>query len=298
MLQLLYFKDFWSEIGRAVMSFNSISDVLDVILVTFVIYSAIKLIRETKAVQLAKGFILLLIVYALVNLFGMQASNYILSLVFNNLLLVLVIIFTPEIRHALESVGRSSVSKFNFFGFRSGAEEKRREEMQKMVNAVCRASSDMSDKHIGALMVFEQETILGDIISSGTVIDAKVSPEMIGNIFYPCAPLHDGAAVFRDGRICAAGCILPLTPNHDISSELGTRHRASIGMSEQSDAVIVVVSEETGAISVAYKGRLRRGISDGDLREILMEHFVKPEEDEGNSKIKKWLKGRRTHEQK
>ena len=278
MLQLLNFKDFWSEIGRAVMSFNSISDVLDVILVTFVIYSAIKLIRETKAVQLAKGFILLLIVYALVNLFGMQASNYILSLVFNNLLLVLVIIFTPEIRHALESVGRSSVSKFNFFGFRSGAEEKRREEMQKMVNAVCRASSDMSDKHIGALMVFEQETILGDIISSGTVIDAKVSPEMIGNIFYPGAPLHDGAAVFR--------------------SELGTRHRASIGMSEQSDAVIVVVSEETGAISVAYKGRLRRGISDGDLREILMEHFVKPEEDEGNSKIKKWLKGRRTHEQK
>ena len=136
MLQLLNFKDFWSEIGRAVMSFNSISDVLDVILVTFVIYSAIKLIRETKAVQLAKGFILLLIVYALVNLFGMQASNYILSLVFNNLLLVLVIIFTPEIRHALESVGRSSVSKFNFFGFRSGAEEKRREEMQKMVNAV------------------------------------------------------------------------------------------------------------------------------------------------------------------
>ena len=197
MLQLLNFKDFWSEIGRAVMSFNSISDVLDVILVTFVIYSAIKLIRETKAVQLAKGFILLLIVYALVNLFGMQASNYILSLVFNNLLLVLVIIFTPEIRHALESVGRSSVSKFNFFGFRSGAEEKRREEMQKMVNAVCRASSDMSDKHIGALMVFEQETILGDIISSGTVIDAKVSPEMIGNIFYPGAPLHDGAAVFR-----------------------------------------------------------------------------------------------------
>lgn len=114
MLQLLNFKDFWSEIGRAVMSFNSVSDVLDVILVTFVIYSAIKLIRETKAVQLAKGFILLLIVYALVNLFGMQASNYILSLVFNNLLLVLVIIFTPEIRHALESVGRSSVSKFNF----------------------------------------------------------------------------------------------------------------------------------------------------------------------------------------
>jgi len=115
MLQLLNFKDFWSEIGRAVMSFNSISDVLDVILVTFVIYSAIKLIRETKAVQLAKGFILLLIVYALVNLFGMQASNYILSLVFNNLLLVLVIIFTPEIRHALESVGRSSVGSMQAY---------------------------------------------------------------------------------------------------------------------------------------------------------------------------------------
>lgn len=291
MTGLLRFSDFWSEIGKAILSFNSISDILDVVLVTFVIYSAIKLIRETKAIQLAKGFFLLIIVYMVVNLLDMQASNYIFSLVFNDLLLVLVIIFSPEIRHALESVGRSSVSKFNFFGIKNSEEEKKRKLMQNMVNFVCRASADLSDKKIGALMVFEKETILGEIIATGTPIDAIVSAEIIGNIFYPKAPLHDGAAVIRAGRICAAGCILPLTQNHNISSELGTRHRASIGMSEQSDAVIVVISEETGAISIAHKGRLRRDISDGDLREILMEHFIKPES-EDNHKFKNIFRGR------
>lgn len=287
----LTFADTMDEIGKAILGFNSISDVLDVLLVAFVIYSVIKLIRETRAIQLAKGFVLLVVLYAAVYLLNMQVSSYILSIVFSNILIVLVVIFSPEIRHALESVGRSSVSNFNFFGLKNSAELRRQEDFLAMINAVTKACADMSDKKIGALMVFEKETILGEIINTGTHIDAEISEEMIGNIFYPKAPLHDGAAIIRNARICAAGCILPLTQNHDVSSELGTRHRAAIGMSEQSDALIVVVSEETGGISVAMKGNLKRNLSSGDLRETLTKSFIKSEDTEDN-RFKKLLKGR------
>ena len=293
----LSFAETMDEIGKAILSFNSISDVLDVLLVAFVIYSAIKLIRETRAIQLAKGFVLLAVIYAAVYLLHMQVSTYMFSMVFSNLLLVLVIIFSPEIRHALESVGRSSVSNFNFFGFKNSEDIRRQEERVKMVNAVTKACADMSDKKIGALMVFEKESILGEIIQSGTPVDAEISAELIGNIFYPKAPLHDGAAVIREARVAAAGCILPLTQNNNVSSELGTRHRAAIGLSEQTDALVVVVSEETGAISVAQKGNLRRGLSSGDLRELLLQNFTTSTKEEDN-KWKKLLKGRQKHEDK
>lgn len=291
----LNFADTLEEIGKAILSFNSLADVLDVLLVAFVIYSAIKLIRETRAIQLAKGFVLLVCIYAVVYLLHMQVSTYMFSMIFSNILLVLVIIFSPEIRHALESVGRSSVSNFNFFGFKNSEDLRKQEEQIKMINAVTKACADMSDKKIGALMVFEKESILGEIIQTGTTVDAEVSAELIGNIFYPKAPLHDGAAVIRKSRVAAAGCILPLTQNNNVSSELGTRHRAAIGMSEQTDALVVVVSEETGGISVAQKGTLRRNLSSGDLRELLMQNFVKSENEE-DSKLKKLLKGRQKHE--
>lgn len=291
----LNFADTLEEIGKAILSFNSLADVLDVLLVAFVIYSAIKLIRETRAIQLAKGFVLLVFIYAVVYLLHMQVSTYMFSMIFSNILLVLVIIFSPEIRHALESVGRSSVSNFNFFGFKNSEDLRKQEEQIKMINAVTKACADMSDKKIGALMVFEKESILGEIIQTGTTVDAEVSAELIGNIFYPKAPLHDGAAVIRKSRVAAAGCILPLTQNNNVSSELGTRHRAAIGMSEQTDALVVVVSEETGGISVAQKGTLRRNLSSGDLRELLMQNFVKSENEE-ESKLKKLLKGRQKHE--
>lgn len=270
----LSFGDLFNEVKNALLSFNWLSDVLDIILVAFLIYAGIKLIRDTKAIQLAKGFILILILFGVVKLLNMEVSSYIFSMIFSNLLLVLVVIFSPEIRHVLESVGRSSVSKFNPFSISSNESIIRNEKANTMINSVCKACSEMSDKKIGALIVFERETLLGDIIETGTSVDAEISAEMIGNIFFPKAPLHDGAAVVRDFRLCAAGCILPLTKTNDISSSLGTRHRAAIGMSEQSDALVVVVSEETGAISVAEKGNLRRDISDGDLREILSESFI------------------------
>ena len=148
----------------------------------------------------------------------------------------------------------------------------------------------MSDKKIGALIVFEKDTMLGEISKTGTSLDAAVTPELICNIFFPKAPMHDGAVIIKDGRVVSAGCILPLTGHNNLSSELGTRHRAAIGMSESSDAIVVVVSEETGMISVAEKGVLNRGISGGDLREILTKSFVK-ENDKENSKIKKILRG-------
>lgn len=284
--------EFFNEIKNALLSFNGISDILDIIFVAFILYAAIKLIRDTKAIQLAKGFIVLIVVYAVVNLLHMEVTSYIFSLVFSNLLLVLVVIFSPEIRHALESVGRSSVSKIGLFSIKNSEAILNQDKANKMIDAVSRACSDMSDEKIGALIVIEKETLLGQIIETGTTVDAEITPEILGNIFFPKAPLHDGAAIIRNYRICAAGCILPLTKNNsDVSSALGTRHRAAIGMSEQSDALVIVVSEETGSISVAEKGRLKRDISGGDLRELLIEQFSLEVEEKGL--LKNIRKGRK-----
>lgn len=296
MYLLSVFSDFLENFKQAIYSFDRISDVLDILLVAFIIYSAIKLIRETKAIQLVKGAILLVVLFALVSLLEMQVSKYLLSFVFNDLLVILVIIFSPEIRHALESVGRSSVSKLNIFNFANKENIFKNEKIESSINGVCKACADMSDKKIGALIVFKNETMLGEIIKTGTYVDAAVSAELIGNIFFPKAPMHDGAAIIEDGRVVAAGCILPLTNNNNsVSSELGTRHRAAIGMSEFCDATVVVVSEETGSISVAEKGVLRRGISDGDLREILMKKFIKDDGDSG-SKFKKIFRGNKNEQ--
>jgi diadenylate cyclase len=147
----------------------------------------------------------------------------------------------------------------------------------------------MSNKKIGAILVFERETLLGDVASTGTIVDASISQELIGNIFYPKSPLHDGAAIVRGDRLLAAGCILPLTQDNQLSSELGTRHRAGIGVTEQSDALVIIVSEETGAISFAYKGVLKRGITDSQLREELVRYLLsgnREKKDEKSHKIK------------
>jgi diadenylate cyclase len=205
----------------------------------------------------------------------MQSSIYLFRKIFDNIIIILIIIFHPEIRNALESIGRSSLTNiFIFPGKSSDKSILSNERNRKAITAVYKASSDMSDNKIGALIVFEKNTPLGEIVETGTVIGAEISQEIIGNIFYPKSPLHDGAAIIRDGNLYAAGCILPLTENKELSSQLGTRHRAALGMSEQSDAMIVVISEETGAISIAHKGVLYRDISDGALREQLSEYLI------------------------
>lgn len=281
---------FFEQIKRAIFSFNSIGDILDVILVAFVIYSVIKFIKDTRAIQLVKGVVLLAVGYFIVSLLNMEASKYLLSLVFGNLLIILVVIFSPEIRKALENVGKSSVSNFNLFNFRNRDESEIQQAVKESINSVCRACSDMSDKQIGALIVFERDTLLGEISKTGTMLDASVTPELISNIFFPKAPMHDGAVIIKEGRVVSAGCILPLTGHTNIASELGTRHRAAIGMTESSDAIVVVVSEETGMISIAENGNLNRNVSAGDLREALTTALVK-ENDKENKKIRNIFRG-------
>lgn len=264
-------KDTFNRI-LSVFSTFSVADFLDIVVVTIIIYICVRIIRETRAMQLAKGIIAVLIVYGIVNLLGMEASGYIFKAIFSNILIILVVIFGPEIRSILEQVGHGATSKSLKSLIHPGVAVDIAE-LTSSIESVCKACANMSDKKVGALICFENNTLLGNVISSGTEIDAKTTSTLVENIFYPKSPLHDGAMVIRDGKIFAAGCILPLTKK-TVSSSLGTRHRAAIGLSEESDAVIVIVSEETGGISVAKGGTLDRNISYGDLRDILTTEFL------------------------
>ncbi|NCC86870.1 MAG: TIGR00159 family protein [Clostridia bacterium] len=286
--------DFFEKVFSIFSTYSILSDTLDLILIAFIVYQAIKLIRDTRALLLAKGLFFLVLVFIIVSLMDMQASTYIFKKVFDNIIVILIIIFHPEIRNALERMGSSSLSNLLIFnGKANDITVIRNERNSKAIADVCKACSDMSDVKIGALIIFEKNTPLGEIISSGTIINADISPELVGNIFYPKAPLHDGAAVIRDGKLYAAGCFLPLTQNKELSNELGTRHRAAIGMSEQSDAMVVVTSEETGAISIAIRGTLLRDISDGALREKLMDYFIVDNTNKKENSFKKFIRGLR-----
>lgn len=264
--------EFFKRIGEALLSFNFTSDLLDVLFVTFIIYEAIKFIRGSRSLHLIKGLAFLGLLYLLVKLTGMEASEFLLSSLFQNALLILVVLFSPEIRNILERFGRRSITDFSFFSFKNdGAYQ---EAVTVLVNDFCKAAGEMSETKTGALVVFEREAPLNEVIKSGTVLDACSSTELFNGIFFKNSALHDGAVVVKDAKIYAAGCILPLTQNNAISSDLGTRHRAAIGMSEQSDAVVVIVSEETGYISVAINGKLQRDIKTSNLREILLSNLI------------------------
>lgn len=263
--------DFLNKI-LSVFSTFSLSDFFDIVLVAVIIYVCVRIIRETRAMQLVKGIIFLVVIYLIVNLLNMEASTYIFKSIFTNILLIVAVLFAPELRNILEQIGKGTARK-SFKTIIHPGVAVELAEIEDAIEATIKACSDMSDTKTGALIVFENETLLGNVIESGTEINANVSRALIENIFYPKTPLHDGAMVIRNGKIYAAGCILPLTKKN-VKSSLGTRHRAAIGLSEESDAVIVVVSEETGAISVAVGGALNSDISDGDLRDILMNTFV------------------------
>ena len=260
----------------AISSFNFTSDLLDIILVSFVLFELIKLLRGSRTFQLVKGIVFLIAVYGLVRITHMEASEFILSTLFKNGLLILVILFAPEIRKILERMGRQSITDFSFFSFTNSIDYEKI--ITDTVNSFCKAAVDMSETKTGALVVFEKEALLKDIADSGTLVDARASAELFNGLFFKNSALHDGAVLVREGRIHSAGCILPLTQNTGLASELGTRHRAAIGMSEQSDAVVVVVSEETGAISVAKNGALTRDVTTGELREILLDEFINKED--------------------
>ncbi|MDY6017019.1 MAG: diadenylate cyclase CdaA [Oscillospiraceae bacterium] len=249
-----------------------ITDFLDICLVAFILYNGIKLIRETRAFQLAKGLLLLGVAYLIIYQLDMQASSFIFRVIFQNIFIVLIILFQQEIRQVLERVGKSRFSNLSLLI--KGNDTANIEMVSDAIIEIAKAVQRMSESKTGSLIVMEKEMLLGEVIKTGTAVDAKITHELIGNIFYPKAPLHDGAAIVRNGRLICAGCVLPLTKNNDISSDLGTRHRAAIGMSEQSDAMIVVTSEETGVISVAFKGELTRNLTEPKLRELLMDYLI------------------------
>ena len=246
-----------------------LSDMIDILLVAVLIYYIIKLIRETRAKQLVKGIGLLLVIFWLSSLFKLHTLNYILSGTMQIGLFAIIVIFQPELRNLLERIGRFKVGRIIDFAADTTAND-----TQMTIESVVYAAVNMSATKTGALIVMERETKLGDFITSGIMLDANVSSGLLENIFVPNTPLHDGAVIIRKSRIIAAGCMLPLTGNNNLSHELGTRHRAAIGLSETTDAIVIVVSEETGKISIARNGTLTRNLTGESLSKALTKIFI------------------------
>lgn len=246
----------WQSFVSLIRTFN-IYDLFDIIIVAALIYGLIKLVRESRAGQLVKGIAIILIAYFLACQLHFRMLSSILNNFFQFSVFGLLIVFQPELRQALEKLGRSNLGEYWSANYIKKDKNAYHTLYSEIIEVTKEAVLSLSDERMGALIVFERKTKLGDIISTGTVIKSKPSVALMCNIFYNKAPLHDGALIIRDGVLYAGGCILPLTKNRDININLGTRHRAALGMSENSDAVAVVVSEETGAISIAVNGKLK-----------------------------------------
>ncbi|MFD2170078.1 diadenylate cyclase CdaA [Tumebacillus lipolyticus] len=250
----------------------SLFDLLDILIVAFVLYKMILLIRGTRAVQLLKGIVVILLATGVSSALQLNALNWLLDKILTIGLFAIPVVFQPELRRGLEQLGRGK-----FFSWSSTAvlEE---EDIPKMISEVTKATQVLAKNKIGALIVIERETGLNDHFESGIPIGAVVSSELLINIFIPNTPLHDGAVMMRGNRIVAASCFLPLSDSSRISKELGTRHRAGIGITEVSDAVTVIVSEETGYVSVAVNGDLTRNLDEQSFRELMTTHLAPPKQ--------------------
>ena len=255
-----------------------IIDVLDILIVAVIIYELLLLTRHTRGSALLKGLFLLLIIALLSNLFGLVSLNWLLRAILQNGAVVLVVLFQPEFRKALERMGRSRV-------FQKNGRKSMNEERDLIISEIIQSIMDLSKRRVGALIVFEQQTGLQDVIETGTCLNAEISAPLLENIFEPKTPLHDGAVVIRDSVIMAAACILPLAKASGVSRELGTRHRAAVGITENTDAIVLVVSEETGIVSMAKDGQLTRPLTVKTLEEVLNEIFTTKE-----SKVFSFLK--------
>lgn len=245
-----------------------LSDIIDILIVTVIIYFLLMMTRQTRASAVLKGLVVLLIATFVSDLLGLTALNWLLMSVVNNGAVVLVILFQPEIRKALEQLGRGAVRENSHAG--------EDEDQARIIDEIIQCMTDLSRRRVGALIVFEQKTGLKDVIETGTAVDARISAPLLENIFEPNTPLHDGAVVIRGTRVVAGACILTLTEGRGISRELGTRHRAAIGISETTDAIVLIVSEETGIMSMARGGRLTRHLDTKSLREILEGIYAQP----------------------
>jgi diadenylate cyclase len=265
-------------------------DFVDIALLSYLIYYVFKFIRETRAGPLFRGIVFLLGVYAIAYIIELKAMTYLLEAAFDIGILALLIIFQPEIRRAVEKLGHTQFGLKNVSFVNSKDEVIARWETA--IDAICEACVELSATCTGALIVIEQKTKLGEQIENGTIINAQPSKELFGNIFYPKTPLHDGAVIMRDGMILAAACFLPKPQKEElINKKLGSRHRAAIGMSENSDALVIVVSEETGQISVAENGNLTRNFTYDKLRFLLMERLL-PKPAEGRRRLSSRLRGK------
>ena len=256
-------------IGRYLMMLK-ITDILDMAIMVFIFYKVLTLIQSTRAASLLKGVLVFLAALMLSTILNMNSINFIMDQLVRWGVVALIVLFQPEIRRGLEEMGsRRFIALFTRTETSSAVEQ--------AIDQTVLACTEMSQSRTGALIVFERENVLDDMVRSGTVLDAAVSSELLKNIFFVKAPMHDGAVIVRDGRVLGAGCMLPLGKNVNLSRDLGMRHRAGIGMSENSDAVVVIVSEETGSISVAIGGMLKRHLKPETLTNILRNELLPQE---------------------
>lgn len=253
-------------------------NILDILIVAFVVYELFAVVRKTRAAQLAKGAIVVMLFYAIAYLLNLRTVVWIMTSVLQIGVLALVILFQPELRRALEQMGRTDKWASKLLKGKK-MDSGLRQQWQNACLAICDAAEQLSDTNTGALIVLERNTNLSEVIRTGTPLNGDVNREMLGTIFYEGTPLHDGAVVVQDGMLKAAGCVLPLSDNLEIGKDMGTRHRAALGMSENSDAVVVVVSEETGIISMAKNGVLIRRLDRQNLFNLLQEEIVPPEQE-------------------
>lgn len=258
-------EDFFEVIKNGILQLT-VWDVLDVLLVAVIIYGLLKITSRTRAIQVLKGLGVIIIAAQICKLVGLPAVTWLLDSVVSAGAIFIAILFQPELRRALERVGRGRLFDLSFTSA-TGDEEKVIEEIQ-------RAILNMSIRKTGALIVFERKTGLKEIIESGTLLDANISSELLENVFFPNSPMHDGAMIIKGQKVVAAGCFLPLSDNKQISSELGTRHRAALGISEISDSTVIIVSEETGVISMAHEGTMTRYMDRKSLNKVLEDIYL------------------------
>ena len=261
-----------------------ITDLLDIAIMSFAIYKLLSLVRSTRAENILKGIVIFILALWLSSLLNLRGINYIMSYVVEWGVLALFIVFQPELRRGLEQLGSRNIRLLRIL-----APQQQSSELERAIDQTVLACTEMSKSRTGVLIVFERKILLNEVLRSGTTLDAAVSSELLKNIFFVKAPMHDGAVIIRNGRIGGAGCMLPLSKNVNLSRDLGMRHRAGIGMSENSDAVVVIVSEETGSISVAIGGMLKRHLMPETLEKLLKNELMPVAEAEEQPQKSTWL---------
>lgn len=254
-------------------------DAIDIGIVAFVIYKILEFIKETRAQQLIRGIVILVIIFFVSGLLNFYVLNWVMKSTMTIGIFAFVVLFQPELRRGLEYMGRSGFVRNSFRNID-------KDHAKEVVNIFVETVGKFSESRLGALIVIERQTMLNDIIETGTIVDADISTELLGNLFYEGAPLHDGAVIIRGDRAYAAGCVLPLTQNNELSKDLGTRHRAGIGITEKSDAITIIVSEETGVISIAEDGTFERFLDKKTIEKKLLSIYVPVEEEKFYFKIK------------